>query len=204
MKIKIILSFFGAILLSSCSLSPVKTTPVSTYTFTPSAIKTVVFRKPESHKIILVNQPAAAPGYATSHMMYEKTPSQLNVFADHRWIAPPADLLLALITDQLRACHYFHAVVTAPFSGTVNYQLNTKLLMLKQEFLHAHSEVRLSLEATLIDATTGNVIASRVFETVVPVAENNPYSGVLATNKAVTIVLNRIVRFVVANMSHHD
>ncbi len=197
MKIKNIILFCSTILLSSC-LSPVKTTPVSTYTFANSTVKTVVFRKTQSNKTIFVTEPTALPGYATSRMIYEKTPYQLSAYANHRWISPPANLLLSLMIDQLRADHYFQAVVAAPFSGTVNYQLNTKLLMLKQEFLHQHSEVRLAIEATLINTETGNVIASRVFETVVP-AESNPYSGVLATNKAVHIVLNRIAKFVIAN-----
>jgi cholesterol transport system auxiliary component len=145
-----------------------------------------------------VTTPTALPGYATSRMIYEKTPYQLSAFASHRWISPPTSLLLPLIIDQLRAYHYFHAIVTAPFSGTVNYQLNTTLIMLKQEFLTPQSDVRLVIEASLIDGTTGNVIASRVFQTVVP-AESNPYSGVAATNRAMHIVLNRIAKFVIAN-----
>lgn len=200
MKKKVVMLFLSIVFLSGCSLSPVKTAPISTFTLTNSNIHTAAFRKAESNLTILVTQPVASPGYSTSRMMYEIKPSQLNAFADHRWIAPPADLLLPLIAEQLRAGHYFHAVVMMPFLGTINYQLNTKLLMLQQEFLHPQSEVRLRIEAILINPITGNVIASRVFETVVPTAENNPYSGVLATNKAVDIVLNRIARFVVASV----
>ena len=191
------LSAISAIFLSSCSLSPIKTAPISTYTITNWPKKTVVTQKTISRQTILVTTPVASPGYESSRMIYVMIPYQLKSFANHRWVAPPANLLLPLMANRLRAAGYFHAVVTSPFSGAAHYQLNTQLLTLQQEFLQPESKVRLTIEATLINTVTGRVVASRVFESVVPAPENNPYAGVLATNQAAHNVLNKIAQFVI-------
>lgn len=153
-----------------------------------------------TNKTLLVSTPIASSGYASSKMIYILIPFQLKSYVDNRWIAPPSELLLPLLADQIRATNYFRAVVTSPFSGSSNYQLNTQLLTLQQEFLQPQSVVRLTMQATLINATTGNVIASRVFEAVVPANENTPYAGVLATNQAAKIVMKNIAAFVIAYM----
>lgn len=124
-------------------------------------------------------------------------PYELRSFGDHRWVAPPAELLLPLLTDRIRATGYFHAVVATPYLGVSNYQLNTRLLALQQEFLQPQSEVRLKMQATIMNVATGRVIASREFQAVVPASENNPYAGVIATNQAAHIVTNQIAQFVI-------
>lgn len=191
-----IILFLTAIFLASCSLSPIPTTPLSTYTITNWPKKTIVAPKTFSHKTILVTTPIASPGYNSAAMIYVTIPYQLRAFADHGWIAPPAQLLLPLMANRLRATGDFRAVVTSPFSGVANYQLNTQLLTLQQEFLQPVSRVRLTMEATLINTADDHVIASRVFEVVVPAPDNNPYSGVLATNAAAHRVVNQIAKFV--------
>ncbi|MCX7124829.1 MAG: ABC-type transport auxiliary lipoprotein family protein, partial [Gammaproteobacteria bacterium] len=150
-----------------------------------------------SHKTLLVTTPIASPGYVSSRMIYVMIPYQLRSFSNHAWIAPPADLLLPLIANRLRANHYFKAVVTTPFSGAANIELNTQLLTLQQEFLQPQSVVRLTMEATLLDTASGHVIASHVFTAVVSAPGNNPYSGVLATNQAAHNVVSQIAKFVV-------
>lgn len=189
-----------AIFLSGCSLSPIKTTYVSTYTITNHIKKSRGSHYTLSHNTLFVIGPTASPGYGSSQMIYEITPYQLQSFSDHAWVAPPAELLLPLIANQLRATHYFYAVVTSPFAGGADYQLSTRLLMLQQEFLHPQSVVRLAMEATLINVITDHVVANRVFKTVVPCVENNPYAGVIATNKAAHIVVNQIAKFVVRSI----
>ncbi len=196
----IIVILFLSIILSSCSLSPIKTAYVSTYTITNHVKKIGRSRHALSHKTLFVTEPTASPGYGSSQMIYEITPYQLEPFSDHAWVAPPAELLLPLIANQLRATHYFHAVVTSPFVGGTDYQLSTRLLVLQQEFLRPQSVVRLEMEVTLINTVTGQVVTNRVFETVVPCAENNPYSGVMATNLAAHMIVNKIARFVVRNV----
>lgn len=192
------LILLSVVFLSSCSmLSPMKVSPLSSYTLTNGARMPVISHQAVSSGTLLVTTPNASPGYNSAQMVYVTVPYQLRAFSNHRWVASPAELLLPLIANRLRATHYFHAVVTSPFSGAANYQLNTQLLTLQQEFLKPQSEVRLTLEVTLQKVTTGRVVASHVFQVVVPTSENTPYGGVLATNQAVHQVLEQVAEFVV-------
>jgi cholesterol transport system auxiliary component len=192
--------FFCAFVLSSCSLSPMKTPPESTYTLTDTAQLTDASHSARSNKTILITTPVASSGYQSSRMIYQTVPYQMKSFGDHRWVAPPSDLLLPLIANRIRATHYFHAVVTSPFSGSANFQLNTQLLILQQEFLQPQSVVRLVVQATLINMANGHVVASRVFKVVVPADQNNPYAGVVAANQAVQLVLSHMTRFVLKHV----
>lgn len=183
--------------LNSCNyLSPLPARTVSQYTISDKiSLKEITRRYPDK-KTLLVTTPIAAPGYETDRMVYVTVPYRMRAFAAHQWVAPPAQLLLPLIADRLRVTGAFYAVVTPPFSGIANYQLNTQLLQLQQEFLQPTSRVRLSVLVTLMQVSTGRVMASRTFTIVIPAPENNPYSGVLATNQAVHQLTKALSEFV--------
>lgn len=191
-----LLCFLSLIFLTSCSLSPIKVTSTSTYTLSNSPKNMTVSTTSHSSKTLLITTPIASPGYDSTRMIYVLVPYQLRSFSNHRWAATPAQLMLPLMANVIRATHRFHAVVTAPFSGAAYYQLSTRLLLLQQEFLQPKSQVRLVIEVTLQNVATGRVIANRVFQAVVPASENTPYGGVLATNQAVHQVLRQIAGFV--------
>lgn len=191
---KLIILILSTLFLSGC-LSPIKTTEESTYTLTSYPSNTVA-KKANAHGTLLVTTPTASPGYQSSDMIYVMIPYQLKSFADHAWVAPPSQLLLPLLTEKLRRTGNFRAVVSPPFSGLSTYQLNTRLLTLQQEFLQPQSVVRLVMSATLINARTGRVMGNRIFTAIVPAMGNNPYGGVLATNKAAHQVINQIAVFV--------
>lgn len=197
-----IMILMGSIFLAGCNLSPLKVAPESHYTITAWPAKIITAQHVTSQNTILVTTPVAASGYASSKMIYVLIPYRLQSYADHRWVAPPAELLLPLLADQLRATKQFKAVVTSPFSGGVTYQLNTQLLTLQQEFLQPKSQVRLTIQVTLVHAVDEQVLASRVFEVLVPTPQNNPYGGVLATNLAAHQVMQDIAKFVVKNINH--
>ncbi|OGT25164.1 MAG: hypothetical protein A3I77_08595 [Gammaproteobacteria bacterium RIFCSPLOWO2_02_FULL_42_14] len=190
----LLITFFVA----GCSVvSPVKLAPESTYTITRWPVKQNNKVYQATQNTLLVTAPMAAPGYASSQMVYVMVPYQLKSYANHRWVAPPASLLLPLIAERIRQTNYFKAVVTAPFSGTADYQLNLQLLTLQQEFLQPVSQVRLRMSATLMRMNNGEVISNRIVEAVIPASRNNSYSGVLATNQAAEIVSDQIEQFVI-------
>lgn len=197
-----LLLFFSVVLfisvLSGCSIMrPMRVTPSSSYTLAAWPKNPVIPKQSITKTTLLVAEPTASPGYQSSRMIYVLVPYELKTFSDHRWVAPPAELLLPLMADRLRVAGYFQSVVTAPFSGNATYQLNTQLLILQQEFLQPDSVIRMRVEVTLISVLTGRVLANRVFEAVVPANGNDPYSGVLATNKAAHQIVDQIAAFVV-------
>jgi len=185
---------FAAITLTACG--PIATKPLNTYTIS-SLKKYIKSSRPQTKLTLLVSNPNAAPGYQTAAMIYMQTPFELESFANHRWVAPPAQMLLPMFVRALRNTSYFAAVVSPPFTGITNLRLNTELVKLQQEFLLPTSVIRLVVQASLINNTSNRVVASRQFEIVISTSENNPYGGVLAINKAAAIASRKVAQFVI-------
>jgi cholesterol transport system auxiliary component len=192
--IRIFLVLFFAGFLAACG--PVKVGETSTYVLSGAANTGPASPGAKRNATLLVATPVASSGYDTESMIYVQSPYKLRPFAKNLWVAPPAQMLLPIIAQSIRNTHCFRAVVTPPFSGSTRYVLTLNLLMLQQEFFQPTSQVRLIVQATLTNAATGKVIASRRFEAVTSAPENNPYSGVLAANRAASQVSNQIARFV--------
>jgi cholesterol transport system auxiliary component len=189
--ILIVLSLFTA----ACSpFGPVTTTPVNTYTLTVTGA--TAKQAHQGERVLLIAAPTAAPGYQSTSMVYTKRPFELNAFAYNRWTAAPAEMLAPLLMQNLQASGCFRAVVSPPFSGDIDLILDTRLLNLQQEFKDETSQVRLTLQMTLQDNITHQVITNQRIEAVIPAAENNPYAGVIAANKAVDVVLGKIKKVV--------
>jgi len=196
---RVIIVTMTVLLLNSCGLSsPVKLARQSLYTISGPYVPIPKYSK--TRRTILVSMPVASAGYQSTGMLYVQTSYNLKSFANNRWIAPPAEMLLPLLAQRLRSYGYFKAVVTPPFAGMVNYHLDTQLLILQQEFLRSTSIVRLLMQATLVNNATNRVVASRRFQVMVSAPGNNPYSGVLATNKAADIMSKRISSFTIQSI----
>lgn len=194
---KILFYITLVILLTGCSLFGAdKTPPIKTYTLSGGiAPRNVTTGR--GHASLLVSAPTAAPGYETTDMLYQLHPNQLSKYSKSQWIAPPAQLLLPLLTQSIQNAGCFRTVVSPPTASLTDYTLNTQLLVLRQEFLEdGHSCIRMTVEATLIDNATARPIAYRRFTTLVVTEENTPYGGVVATNQASANILRKITDFV--------
>jgi cholesterol transport system auxiliary component len=157
----------------------------------------------KSGATIFVMEPTVQPGYDTDQIIYMQCPYELKAYSRNRWIAPPHEMLTSLIEQSLRNTCFFKAVVTAPFAGQSNYRLETRLIKLQQEYFCCPSRVRMVLHVVLIETCCREIIAEKVFETVVIAPKNNPYSGVIAANKATQILLEQMSNFVVCNILAH-
>jgi cholesterol transport system auxiliary component len=183
--------------LVGCGLStPVKLPQQFTYTLN-SVKPTRAASAHRSANTILVSLPIPDPGYVSNNMIYEPIPFDLRHFSNHQWAAPPAQMLMPLVAQALTNQGYFRGVVTTPFSGNTNYRLDTRLIALQQNFLRPQSREVLTLQETLTNNTTNQVMASRRFNAIVPAPQNNPYSGVVAANQAAHMLTGQIARWVV-------
>ena len=152
---------------------------------------------------IFVADPTAQPGYDTDQIVYLECPYQLKAYSRNRWVAPPQEMLASVISQSLRNTCFFKAVVTAPFAGQSHYRLETKLVKLQHEFFCCPSRVRMILHVVLIDTCCREVLGERVFETVVIAPKNNPYSGVIAANRATKILLEQMSNYIVCTIQAH-
>ncbi len=68
---------------------------------------------------------------------------------------------------------------------------------MQQEFFKGHNAVRMTINATLYSNKHHKIIASKDFTEVIPVLHPDPYSGVLAMNRAESILLEKIAKYTV-------
>lgn len=139
--------------------------------------------------VLVVQVPAAASGFDSAHIVYTQQPHRLQAFARHEWVDAPARMLAPLIVSALEAGGGFSAVVLAPSAAAGQWQLDTRLLQLQQEFGPRPSRVRLVLRAQLVHTASRSVVATRDFESVAPSASEDAPGGVAAAQLAVHTVL---------------
>ena len=194
------LSLFWVVLLSGCHMaSPAKVPGSSQYVLSmdTSVVKQSPTKRHRSVETLLVSVPVANPGYQTSAMKYLTVPYKLRAYANNSWVSPPANMTLPIFVQSMTALSYFHAVVGAPFVGSTRYRLDTVIECFQQEFLQPQRVERVAILATLVDTRTHQIIATKRFEEVVPAPGNDPYGGVLAANRAVTLIAYQMSDFVV-------
>lgn len=153
-----------------------------------------------AHASILVNQPTAMLGYDTDKMLYQTHPYQLFAFAHHRWLSPPAQMLLPLVTQSLKSSHYFSAVIASPAIVNTTYRLDIQLWSLEQNFLVKPSQEKLLMYATLVQVSDNRVMAEKTFSILVPCPTDTPYGGVMAANQATLALTRQLTNFVVHNV----
>ena len=145
--------------------------------------------------VLVVQVPAAAPGFDTTHIVYTQQPSRLQTFALHEWVDTPAKMLAPLLVAALERGGNFTAVVQAPSAARGRMQLDTQLLRLQHEFGPLPSRVRLVLRAQLVDTASRQVMATREFEQVAQSQTEDAPGGVAAAQQAVHVLLGDLARW---------
>ncbi len=103
---------------------------------------------------------ATAPSWLENNSIHYRLlyndPTALRSYADHRWAAPPADLLATRVQNLLTAA-------TMDNNGSHgSYVLSIDLIEFEQDFNSAHTaQVRLELQITLRPTGKDQIIAQR-------------------------------------------
>lgn len=195
-KTKFLLALIAASFLTACSLGPVQTSQVNTYSLHSSNTFGQTTNQRNSG-ILLVTATNASSSFASTNMYYQQQPYQLQSFAKNAWLNTPSDMIANNIVENLNQLRLFKAVFNNVNPGAnVSYILNSRLISLYQDFTHKPSVLVMSVQLTLINAKHNQVLASQIFTYNVPCTEDTPYGGVLAANKALGEFLNDMDRFV--------
>lgn len=182
-------------LLTGC-FSPVQSPSQTKYFFDPDVVS-----MPSKHTkaTLLVSKPAAAPGYATYHMAYIDTPSELAYYTRNRWVAPPAEMLQPLLVDSIQRSQHFGAIAKAPFAGKTRYRLDTELVYIRQNLTTMPHRLELALRVSLVDSVTQQIMVSKTFERSQAVNKLEPYASVVVANTVLAQMLSDVTHFVVIN-----
>lgn len=150
-----------------------------------------------SQKTILISLPQAAAGFDNRNIIYTRNPQQLENYRDSLWVDTPARMLLPLIVHYLDASGKFGAVLAANYAPIAGeWRLDSEIIRLQQEFNDEQAQVRFTLRVQLLDLSQRNILATQVFEVIVPMAEANAEHGVLASQLAVENLLTQLSEFI--------
>ena len=150
---------------------------------------------PAAAPTLIINPPHAAAGFNSPRIIYVREAHRLEYFANSEWTDPPARMLAPLLVAAISNTGTFRAVVLTPSAAAGDLRLDTEIIRLQHEFGAQPSRARFTLRAYLVDNKTRKVIAWREFDTTVPATSENTYSGVVAANRAVAIVLEKLSAF---------
>lgn len=180
---------FAALLTGCTGLAAPKATNTHLYLLEATPAKVEVKRA----QTLLVGMPSAAPGFDTPQMAYLRNPMELEYFATHRWADTPARMLKPLLVQALESG--FSAVAASPTLLSSHLKLETELLRLQQDFTRKPSRIQLTLRAQLIDTRDKRMIATQLFDEYEESSSEDAYGGVLATDRALQRLLNKLVGF---------
>lgn len=189
-----ILAALSVMMLSGCSLlSPVKSDNQTTYVLNSLPCNLATYRAHAT--TLMVMQPEISQAYNTTEMAYSIKPYQIAYFSQNRWAETPAQMFYPLLVQTLQNTHFFHAVVTAPYTGNYDYILTTQILQLLQDFSWCPARVQFTVRVQLSKVATGKVIATKQFTVLQPFRNRFPYAGVFAANHATAKMLQEITQF---------
>jgi len=144
---------------------------------------------------LIVNVPSAASGFDSTHIIYARGSHTHEYFAHNEWVDTPARMLAPLIVAAIEGRGGFRAVLPAPSAAAGDLRLDTEIMRLVQDFADKPNRVHFTLRAYMVDDATRRVIAWREFNETVAAESEDPYAGVVAANRAVQIVLEKLADF---------
>jgi len=147
--------------------------------------------------VLIVTAPRAHGGYDTHRIAYMKQEFSLRYYTRSRWADTPARMLAPLTADAMQATGQFQALYTAPGSIAADYRLDTELIRFHQDFTRQPSVLHITMRAKLVDLRGSRVVATQQFDIVEPAATGDSYGGVVAANKAVSLLLDELAQFCV-------
>jgi cholesterol transport system auxiliary component len=183
--------------LSSCSLlgnkpaQPLRTYTLDSHVSAPATGTPRVMGGP----VLLVEVPHAAPGYDSAHMVYVRQALTQEAYANSTWADTPARMLAPLLVGSLQQSGLFRAVLLAPSAAKAGLRLDTTILRLQQNFLQVPSVVRFTLQVTLMDNSTREVLAWRTVDVVQSAGSEDAAGGAAAAQLAVQQALGQVAVF---------
>jgi cholesterol transport system auxiliary component len=186
--------FIAVALLAACAaVQPPEADHASTYVL--EAMPAAGAPRPKRDLVLELSVPRARPGFDTPLMAYTQRTNALEYFTKNRWADTPARMLAPLLVQVLDHSGGFRAVVQAPSLAAAELRLDTEVVRLQQDFSARPSRVRFTVRAQLIDVGARRVLASAEFDETEITPSDDPYGGVIAANRALGRLLERLAEF---------
>jgi cholesterol transport system auxiliary component len=198
-------AILSLIVVSGCAaLRPTATPHPAFYTLDNARLAAHAQTKPgpaaqvplsDATQTLIINPSHAAAGFDSQRIIYVRESHKLEYFAHSEWVDPPARMLAPLLVAAVENTGAFRAVVLTPSAASGDLRLDTEIIRLQHEFGTQPSRVRFTLRAHLVDIKTRRVLAWREFDAAVPATSEDTYGGVVAANRAVQVLLEKLATF---------
>lgn len=184
--------------LAGCSLlAPTRAPTPRLFTLQPSFPMADGPAEAAAPRTIAISPPSARPGFEGPRMAYVTRAYEIQYFATHEWVEPPARLLAPLLRLALARGGRLRVVEASQVEPPA-LRLETEVVALQQEFTVRPSQLRFALRARLDDGATGRLVAETELEITEPADSEDPYGGVVAANRAVGRVLEELAAWCAA------
>jgi cholesterol transport system auxiliary component len=156
--------------------------------------------KPGDGPVLFVAPVRAQPPYQSTAMMYVERDYAPASFVTTEWVAEPARMIDPLLRRACEASGKFFLVSSGPLTGAADYQLDTELIELRQDFRASPSVGEIELRVQLTHLKERRVMAALTLAARAPAPSADPYGGVVALNAALGDVLEQVTRFLSDNL----
>lgn len=186
-----------ATLVGCSALNPTATPQLSFYSLDGVGIERPASTTTQSatSPTLIVNPTHAASGFDSKHIIYVRQPHKLEHYAHSEWNDTPARMVSPLIVAAVAKSGAFRAVVPTPSAAAGDLRLDSEIVRLQLDTDTSPSRVRFTLRSYLVDNATREVLAWREFDERIGVMSEDPYGSVVAANRAVQNVLEKLAVF---------
>ena len=144
---------------------------------------------------LIISPPHAGSGFNSQRIVFTRGTHKLEYYAHSEWVDTPARMVAPLIVAALGNSGAFRAVVLTPSAAAGDLRLDSEILRLQHELNSTPSQVHFTLRTYLVDNTTRQVLAWREFDETQAASSEDPYGAVVAANRAVQNVMEKLARF---------
>lgn len=188
------IALLGVIILLTACLSPTNATPEKDYVLnTTPPMHSVAKTRPQ---VLLLSMPRLDAIMNNNKMVYLNGQHQVGYFSVNRWATKPNEMFSSLLLNTLQQQSEFRAVVSVPYSGKSDLQLDVVNFSIVQDFTVHPSLLRVKMDVRLSYKKKFSVIKTHAIQATVATSLDTPEAGVVAANVALAQCLTQIVAFV--------
>jgi ABC-type uncharacterized transport system auxiliary subunit len=155
--------------------------------------------KPTGDKVLVVEALSSDGAYDDERIVYRNSPYRLDYYNYHRWVATPGVLVGGYLQQALGRSGDFKAVLREQ-TADASLVLGGRITALEEvDTDPKHWVGRISLELTLTDPKTGEVVWAQPFEETEPLPMQSPEG--LA--RAISTALDRIAKRAAPEIVEH-
>ncbi|MGY6633364.1 MAG: ABC-type transport auxiliary lipoprotein family protein [Alkalilacustris sp.] len=149
---------------------------------------------------VVVEVPEAGPAVAIDRILIRPSPVQAQYLPGARWIGEAPVMMQSLMVRTLQDANAFRFVGRRPLGPGADFALVSELTDFQAETGSDGPQVRLRLSTQLVREQDAAVIASRVFQTTVPVTSFETMEVVQGFNAASDAVLRELSIWVLGRL----